>query len=300
MSTELVPRRVAIIGCGYVGSALAQALAGAGHDVVATATTAGRAEEFDALGARLELLDIADVDRLCTILADRDTVYLTIAPKRRGQDYREIYLAGARNLIAASRETGVRRIIYTSSTRVYGQDDGSWVDEASPTEPKDEPARILLEAENALLDAGPRGLKPAAQKKAPILRRKGAREVGVDSLCVTVLRLSGIYGPGRDPTPRIEARAGTERADGGKYINLIHRDDVVAAMVALLETQHHGVLNLSDDQSEPRRLLYDRVIAEAGLDPIHWNDDTQRPSGKRVRNDLVKKTLDLRLRYPTH
>ena len=74
---------IAIIGCGYVGSALAKALVDAGHDVVATTTTRERVDALCALGTRGELLDVADVDRLAAVVADREVVYLTIAPKRR-------------------------------------------------------------------------------------------------------------------------------------------------------------------------------------------------------------------------
>lgn len=271
---------IAIIGCGYVGSALAEVLIGAGLDVVATTTSAGRIPELQSLGVRAELLDIADVDRLAAVLADRQVVYLTIAPKHRGTDYRDVYLAAAQHLAVAVARVPVRRVIYTSSTRVYGQDDGSWVDESSPTEPRDERGRVLLKAENVLLELG---------------------KDGGDPLSVSVVRLAGIHGPGREPAKRVRTLAGTQQSGGDAYVNLIHRDDIVSALVALLDVQHHGVLNLSDDAPEPRRVFYDRLIAHSGLPAIDWIDESSsQHTGKRVRNDRIKRLLGIQLAHPTH
>ena len=267
---------IAIIGCGYVGSALAKALVDAGHDVVATTTTPERVDALCALGTRGELLDVADVDRLTVVLADREVVYLLIAPKVRGEEYRDVYLSAARNLAEAVAGSRVQRIIYTSSTRVYGQDDGSWVDESSPTEPRDERGRVLLAAENVLLEA---------------------RTDDGTSLAVTVVRLAGICGPGRDPAERIKALSGTERDDGEVYVNLIHRDDIVIALGKLSAVPHHGVVNLSDGRPELRCALYDRIIAGAGLSSIRWIDPpSPKRLGKRIRNDRIKELLNIELK----
>ena len=268
---------IAIIGCGYVGSALARALVGAGHDVVATTTSSGRVDEIRSLGVRAEILDVADVDRLSSILSDRQVVYLTIAPNHRGTDYRDVYLTAARSLSATIGQTNVHRIIYTSSTRVYGQNDGSWVDETSLTRPRDEQGKILLETEIALLESG--------------------------SECrnVSVVRLAGIHGPRRELVERARALAGTRSSGGAAYVNLIHRDDIVTALSMLLDASHHGVLNLCDDKPEPRRAVYDRIVSEAGLEPIQWADDpASKGLGKRVRNDRSKNLLGLELAHPEH
>ncbi len=305
MSAACSKTRVAIIGCGYVGSALGEALVRDGHDVVGTTTTPTRAEGLRALGIEPEVIELAEVKRLHALLLDREAVYLTVAPRRQGECYREVYLAGVKNLLLAVGCTAVKRIVYTSSTRVYGQCDGGWVDESSPTDPRDENGRILLEAEHALL-AGvgqcggqvgcgvsesaetPRGLKPGARRDE-------------HTVYATVVRLGGIYGPGRDLVARIRSRAGTQRSDGDTYVNLIHLDDIVSALIALLDVRHHGVLNLTDGQPEPRREFYDRVLSRAGLPPIRWLRGALRTRpGKRVRNALIIDTLGLVLKHPTH
>ena len=275
-------RRIAIIGCGYVGSALGEAFVEAGHNVVGTTRTPARVASIQSLGIEGVAVDTADTAHLHKLLLSRDAVVLCVAAGRKHGDYREVYLGSASSLIEAAKGTPVKRIVYTSSTGVYGQDDGSWVDESSATEPSSENGRILLETERTLLD--------------------GASTLGGDPpVSVTVLRLSGIYGPERDLAARIKSLAGEERDDGDAYLNLIHLEDVVGAITALLRVPHHGVLNLSDDGPTTRREFYNRVITEAGLPPIRWvTGDSPSKRGKRVRNDLIKKTLRLTLKHRAH
>ncbi|MFQ5590184.1 MAG: NAD-dependent epimerase/dehydratase family protein [Phycisphaerae bacterium] len=337
--------RSAIIGCGYVGCALAEALVRAGHDVVATTTTPERVAVIESINDRVlasgvdpcpghtrpspasppgpvsgapargggpaygdpegrhgmtteasegpaaargkpriaaHVLEHSRLGELRALLTDCTVVYLTLAPGGRGGDYRAVYLDGTRNLLRAVENTSIRQIIYTSSTQVYGQEDGSWVDEESPTKPRSVNGLALLAAEQALLED-------------PV----GGQAVGPALVSTTVVRLGGIYGPGRDLGERIRAAAGTQRSDGDAYVNLIHRDDIVVALVRLIDVPYRGILNLVDDTPMKRRELYDRVMATAGLPGVRWimGGVVQR-SGKRVRNGLIKRTLGLTLQHP--
>ena len=274
--------RVAILGCGYVGAALGRALAAAGHDVLGTTTTPARVPALQALGLTPAIVELADTEKLRILLVDRTVVYLTVAAGGGRHDYRTVYLDGVRHLLGAVRGTAVRRIIYTSSSAVYGRQDGAWVDETTAPEPADERGRVLFEAERTLLE--------------------GAAQRGGDPPVVaTIVRLSGIYGPGRDPAAWAARTAGTTRTDGDAYLNLIHVDDIIEALVRLLTVPYAGVLNLSDDAPTPRRAFYDRLISAAGLAPVRWAEADAPPAlGKRIRNDLIKRTLGLSLNYPTH
>jgi nucleoside-diphosphate-sugar epimerase len=183
--------------------------------------------------------------------------------------------------VAACRDTPVRRIAYTSSTRVYAQDDGGWVDEDSPTEPPDDDGRALVQAERTLLDAPGNGF------------------LFPDST-VAILRLGGIHGPGRELSSRIHRAASSERIDGDAFVNLIHLNDIVEVMVLIPETRYHGVINVCDGRPMLRRELYDREIARAGLEPIRWGRRDRGgsgaggpPRGKRVSNDRLRQLLDL-------
>ena len=269
---------IAIIGCGYVGSALGRTLGQAGHDVRGTTTRPERADDLRVLGIQPAVVMLNEIPAVASLLGDRQVVFLTIAAGRQDSDYRRVYVEGVRCLLSAVEGTSVKRIIYTSSTSVYGRSDGGWVDETSPTEPTTDRGRLLLEAERTLLE--------------------GAEQIGV---AATVLRLAGIYGPGREPASWLARCAGQERSDGDAYLNLVHRDDIVAALIALLDVPYRGVLNLNDDAPTTRRDFYDRLAAASDVSPVRWTRRSESPTlGRRVRNDLVKRTLGIVLKHPTH
>ena len=264
---------IAILGCGYVGSAVGSALAALGHEVIGTTTTPARTGELEGLGIAPAVLTLADGARLAPLLADRELVVLTVAAGRRGGNYREVYFEGVGHVLAALADSRVEHVVYTSSTAVYAQDDGQWVDEDSPTEPTSERGRVLLAAENRLLE--------------------GARRSGRTA---TVLRLSGIYGPGREPVDWVRRDAGGARSDGDAYLNLVHRDGIVQACCRLVEVRYDGVLNLSEDSPRPRRDVYDRLLAAEGLAAIRWVDREGSISrGKRISNARLKRVLGINL-----
>ncbi len=263
-------RRVAIVGCGYVGTAVGASLVTAGHDVVGTTTGMDRVVEIEAAGIRAVILDLANVDAVRALLADRDAVYLCVAAGRQRRNYEDVYLRGARHVVAAMAGSSVGRLIYTSSTGVYGRNDGGWVDEETPPEPTTENGKILLAAEGELLGGGVR--------------------LGVK---VSVVRLAGIVGPGRDPAERVARVARTTRDDGDAFVNLVHRDRIVDGLTRLLGIEHHGVLNLAGSQPETRREMYDRLIAEKGLTPVVWESPAVPRLGKRVRSVRIDEVLGL-------
>lgn len=268
-------RRIVIVGCGYVGQALGEALIAAGHDVTGTTTSPKRVAELAASGIKPHVLHAHDAERLTELFRGVDTVFATLAAGRGG-DYRHVYADGLKCIAEACRSAGAGRLVYTSSTRVYAQDDGSRVNESSPTVPTDDHGAALLAAERAVL--------------------------GFDSdLCGTAVRLGGIYGPDRDLTGRIRRVAGTRRSDGRHVVNLVHRDDIVSALTELLQHSYHGVLNLVDDNPVQRQELYDGVLHQLGLEPVAWGDaphDQPGGLGKRVANDLIKRTLNMSLKHP--
>ena len=248
-----------------------------------TTTTIARADELAGDGIKPVVFDIGEVERLRELVVAHDVVYLTIGVgRKRGNDrgndgdiYRNTYLVGARNLVSALAGSAVRQVVYTSSTGVYAQDDGEWVDESSPTEPPTENGQILVETERLLLAESP--------------------------CTTTIFRLGGIYGPGRDAAGFVCRAAGTQRCDGDTYVNMIHVDDIVSAMTSVLDRPYHGVLNLTDDQPLRRREWYDRILAAHGQRPIDW-EQSSVPSGqgKRVSNRLVKQKIGLELQHPMH
>ncbi len=213
--------RSLIAGCGKIGVRLGQALAHAGHEVW------GLRRRAEALPPPLIHLqaDLQQPERLAELLpAGLDCVFYLATPSQYDDaGYREAYVSGLRNLLAAldARDQRPRRVVFVSSTAVYGQADGSWVDEDSPTEPRGFNGRRVLEAEHALL---------------------GSRHPG------TVVRFGGIYGPGRERMLR-KAEAGDPcHAGPPQYTNRIHEDDCVGVLahIAALQAADSRYLAVDD------------------------------------------------------
>jgi nucleoside-diphosphate-sugar epimerase len=247
--------RILIAGCGYVGSALARRLAAAGHRVHGLR----RRPEGLPAGVHPVAADLLDPASLRALPAALDAVvYAASAGGGAEPAYRAAYVDGLRNLLdaLACLSEPPRRAIFTSSTAVYGQHGGEWVDETSATEPADFRGRILLEAER-LLAAGP--------------------------FRATALRLGGIYGPGR--TRLVESvRAGgvTIQPGGPWWTHRIHRDDCAGALAHLLalpepEAVYLGVDDEPADRGEVLRWLAARLGAP---EPRVANDAAADPDAR--------------------
>jgi nucleoside-diphosphate-sugar epimerase len=266
---------VAIVGCGYVGRALGCRLLAASDvtHVVATTRTRANVAALAELGLEPMVADLGDVSALRRAIETARVVYFTAAAKTR-TDYAAVYREGLRNLLLACEDAAVGRIVYTSSTAVYAQRDGSWVDEDAEATPTTEHGRILREAESLLL-----GLAPA------------------QGIAATVLRLAGIHGPGRGPQNAIARFAGSTRTDGDAYLNLVHRDVVVDALARLRTLDHQGVLNLADGRPRTRREFYDPLIAQQGLPPVRWEPNADDPidRGRRISSRRIQELLGLDL-----
>jgi nucleoside-diphosphate-sugar epimerase len=276
--------RVLIVGCGYVGLALGRELAQAGHEVFGLRRS-GDTSELSRVGIHPIIADITQPAALALIRLDFDCVVNTVSSSKGGvEEYRAVYLDGTRRLIEwLSRSPSVRRYIYTSSTSVYAQTDGSWVTEESATEPKSETSRVLVETERVLLDAT-RGGFPAI-----------------------LLRVAGIYGPERGHLFQ-QFLKGEARIDGAgaRLINMIHRDDVVRAIIAAMDrAPSGGIYNVADDepvtQQEYFRWLSDQL--RMPIPPASAADPVSRKRGlthKRVSNRKLRLELKCELKYPTY
>lgn len=220
--------RVLISGCGYVGGALGTRLVRDGHEV------SGLRRDPSGLppGVRPVAADFTDPESLERALPESlDYVFHTASPgvspgmssRAREEAYRDAYVRGPSNLISAliSRGESPRRILLTSSTGVYAQSGGEWVDETSPTEPSGN-GRWILEGEKTVLGA-PFG--------------------------AVVIRLAGIYGPGRtgalDRARRYPLPG--DNAAHPAYTNRIHRDDCAGVLRHLMLLDRPEPLYLGAD-----------------------------------------------------
>jgi len=200
--------RILIAGCGYVGSALARARVARGDAVWGL-----RRNPVD-LPAGVEPIaaDLAVARSLAELPPALDAVVYAASPGGRDDAfYRTTYVEGLRNLLAAlkTQSQRPRRVVLISSTAVYGQTNGEWVDETSPTKPSHFSGQRLLEGEALLRDCELPGV---------------------------VLRLGGIYGPRRTRLADQVRQGRVSIARGAPhYTNRIHRDDCVGAIAHLID-----------------------------------------------------------------
>ena len=255
-----------ILGSGYVGAELARQLLRAGHHV-STVNRSGEGVD----GAVAVRADLADSASLAQSITQADFIFLTVAADSSDEDsYRRAYIEGARSLDRLAVSLAARRIVFTSSSGVYAQDDGSWVDEASLAAPGGFRGRTMLSAEKIVLSS---------------------------SVPSTVLRLSGIYGPGRNRLMRV-ARDG-KAVDRRRYTNRIHRDDAAGALAHLCELESPSSLYLVSD-SAPTMLheVLDWIADELNAVRCQPPAEDQPPGGKRCRN-VGLLSSGFSLRYPS-
>jgi len=214
--------------------------------------------------------DLGDPDSLGAIRGDWDAVVYTATPgERTAEAYRSIYVAGLRALLE---QVTTRRLVLVSSTAVFGQNDGQWVDESSPTRPQAFNGRILLEAEQLARAAG-----------------------------ACVVRFSGIYGPGRDYLIR-KVRAGNVvcRRTPPVWTNRIHADDCAAALAHVLEMANPDPIYVASDANPaPRWEVLEWLATRLGVEPPHESAQSGEGQGKRVSAARLFST-GFTLQYPDY
>ena len=275
--------RVLIVGCGYVGKPLGAKLAQERHEVFGLRRSAEGARELSELGITPVLADITNAGSLPPLGEGYDWV-INCAASGGGDEasYRRLYLGGNANLAQWLRERPPARFVYTSSTGVYGQNDGSWVNEQSEASADSATAQVLLEAERLLM--------------------KAHRESGFPTI---VCRLAGIYGPGRGywfkqfvlGQARLESR-------GDRFLNMIHVEDVVGSIMATLAHGAPGeIYNVADDEPVSQ-LDFFTWLAHALGRPLPPSSITphlarRRTTNKRVSNAKLRNQLKYKPRYPS-
>ena len=225
--------KVLIVGCGDIGLDLAEVLIAEGHQV---AGLKRKPLNKDLPGLTLFLADITVADELVTLPTDFDQIYVILSPDRRDEEsYRRVYQQGIDNLLsyfASANDSNRRQLgqerpsqikpnqekpsphwIFVSSTSVYGQTAGEWVDEGSPTEPSGFNGKALLQAEQRILAAGSNN---------------------------TIVRFSGIYGPGRESLIKGVQSGVPVQYEPPYYTNRIHRDDCIGVLAWLLNQRLTG------------------------------------------------------------
>ena len=225
--TLLSRSHLVIFGCGYVGTAVAHWGLEAGLRVTALTRNVDAAQALRAAGVETVVGDLAWTAWHCEIDAAPEFAVNCVSSGGGGvEGYRHSYLRGMESIVAWARANHrVGTFIYTSSTSVYPQGDGTVVDETMPTDGVSDRAQLLVATEETM-------------RAAPQPWRRSF-----------TLRLAGIYGPDRHHLIE-QVRKGEVSGTGDHHLNLIHRDDIVSAVAACLTSANvngNEILNVADD-----------------------------------------------------
>jgi len=271
-----------IFGCGYLGERIARRWCDAGHEVLIVTRSSVRAKAFQQAGYGAI---VAEMTQLATLvgLPAADTVLFAVGFDRSAAvSIGDVYAGGVRNVLSAlPSDTG--RFIYISTTGVYGNAYGGWVDEETPPDPQRDGGQASLAAEQALAES------PFASR-------------GI------ILRLAGIYGPGRIPFLD-QLRAGEPiPAVSEGYLNLIHVDDAASVVVASAElNRKRSMYCVSDGHPVARAEYYREVARQIGApSPTFVTPDPHSPraaraeADRRVTNTRMLAELGVRLAFPDY
>jgi nucleoside-diphosphate-sugar epimerase len=284
-----LPESVMIFGCGYVGAALAEVLLRAGVRVGALTRNPEKALRLERLGLNEVLVENLDNAAWHQKLSGSYTAVVNCVSSAGGglEGYRKSYIEGQQSILEWTKKNAVQRYVYTSSTSVYPQDGGVEVDEAADTSTASPTGRLLCESEQTLVAASDR----------------------FDAWYV--LRLAGIYGPGRHYLLDMLCSGETVIPGFGDYfLNLIHCDDIVSAICRALandDPQYSGIYNLADNfpatKAEVVNWLGEALdVPQPRFDPDQTPPRLQRRGGRmpsrKILNHKFSRTFDWVPAYP--
>lgn len=270
-----------IVGCGYVGLPLAKHWVSQDEEVWVTTRSKDRATEFSKLGLKPLVMDVTNLGE--TELPSVETVVFAVGFDRSGpHQIHEVYVDGLRNVMQRC-PANLKRFIYLSSTGVYGQIDGDWVDEASPCNPIRDGGKACLAAEQLL------------QTNESLSDK------------TIILRLAGIYGPDRLPQAATLKRGEPLRVAADGHLNLIHVDDIVRVVAKCEKVATPQTLCVSDGSPVVRADFYEylaKLLETAPPEfalPEEGSSRAARARGsKRIRNERLIELLNPDFAFPSY
>ena len=277
-----------IFGCGYLGRRVASRWQSTGETVCAVTRNADHAAHFFEQGWQPFVADIMNPHSLVNLPPASTVLFSVGFDRTTNESIERVYVDGLKNVLAALDTRSVERFIYISSTGVYGQSGDVWVNEDSPCEPSRDGGKACLAAENIL-------------RRSPV----GDRSV--------ILRLAGIYGPGRVPRLTEMQKAGPMPVSNG-FLNVIHVEDAADVVVLAASfsppkgRQLPRTFLVADGNPVRRHDYYDELARCWAIpkpdytDPISANQPikARRLGSKRVRTDRMMRELKPSLNFPSY
>jgi nucleoside-diphosphate-sugar epimerase len=267
--------KLLIIGSGAIGTALGNTLSDKGHQVTGLKRNPPAS---DALKFNYFAADITKAKDLENLDIDYDFLFFIVSPDEHNEkSYRDLYETGVNNLLAKFGNANQPAWLFVSSTSVYGQTRGEWVDEESPAEPDNVCSQLIRQAELRLI-----GLNAGH----------------------TIVRFSGIYGPGREYLLRMAKQSPAIQQTPPYYTNRIHQLDCVGVLAFLLEQRLAGVCVdscylASDDDPAPMWDVISWLAQQTHCkEPVVKYLTSEISMNKRCNNSKLK-NLGYQFRYPS-
>lgn len=277
-------KNILIVGCGYIGKQVAQRLSSRGIDVHATVQSQASAQSCAAQGINAYTLDLDQPTALPGHLrnAPLHLLYLVAPPHQGNRDSRLTVLLDMLN------NQPIEKFILISTTGVYGDCQGHWIDENAPIQPHNARAKRRVDAEQQCQSF-------CQQSQLPLV----------------ILRVPGIYGPGKLPLARLRSAKPIVRKEDSPYSNRIHAEDLATICIsALLSERITGVFNCTDGHPTTMYDYLVSVAAHAGIPlpatiPLSLAMQTLSPQmisylteSRRIKNNKLLEAFAMQLRYP--
>lgn len=270
-------------GLGYCARAIGRELLPAGWTVSGTVRSEERQEQTRDEGFHTHIFDPQnDVPLPQDSLFGVTHILISAPPGEDG----DLIVKSARNLLHTNKER-IQWIGYFSTTGVYGDHDGGWVDENTPVNPASARGRRRVQAEQDWQDV--------------------ASEMGVP---LNIFRLPGIYGPGRNALISLKQGKARRIVKTAQVFGRVHVDDIVQTVLAAITLGESGVYNVVDDETSPPQDVITYAASLLDMEPppeIEFERADLSPmaksfygENKRVRNDLIKEKLGIKLKYPDY
>lgn len=264
------PIRLLIAGCGDLGMRVAQRVIQNPTNRVWGLKRTRPDDQENTLGFTWFKADLSNPESMQDLPAGITHILFSAAPHVRTEsDYRAVYFDGLRNVVQNAHSASLRRILFISSTAVYGEHADEWVNEDTPVNPKNFNGRVLLEAEQWLSTFG--------------------REHALTTLS---LRLSGIYGPGRIALlEKLKLGQVGAPSFAAHWSNRIHIDDAAAAVVHLIGFEHpQSTYLITDSTPLPMRTLYEALAQQVGGPVPPVSESPTFVGSKRLSNERIRET----------
>jgi nucleoside-diphosphate-sugar epimerase len=264
--------QISIMGCGWLGQPLARQLLRDGHNIVATCRADAKQKQLQQLGFSTQLYNLGDsvnTDAIKSVL-QCDLLILNIPPGGK-QIQPTFFTKQMCDLVKQAKMVGTKRLLFISTTAVYGEAQGE-MHEQSPCTPTTQSAQAHLKIEQQVLASF------------------------AHDACI--LRLAGLVGHDRHPAKHLAAKTNLNNAL--QPVNLIHQQDVIAAIKLIIEFEHFGhIFHLSAHEHPSREDYYQWACNKLGLLPPTFIDSEEDSPGKKINAKWTCDTLRLDLSYPS-